>query len=147
MTTCRLVDARLSASRLAANSSFQCSVRRSLNRTVVPRISTNPPETVAPPKERQAAEPAPSADQITGQNRVGSFTNEANAKVEGVSPSGKTKPGRENSEPEVVRGRKVGKRNMHSSGSKPVMMILRTVEFPDGHREERLLPMNRSRRT
>src|SRR5258708_17522299 len=94
-------------------------------------VSTNPPETVAPPKERQAAEPAPSADQ-TGQNRVGSFTNETKAKVEDVSPSGETKSGRENSEPEVVKGRKVGKRNVHSSGSKPVMMILRTVEFPDG---------------
>ena len=111
-------------------------------------LSTNPPGTVAPPKERQAAEPAPSGDQITGLNRAGSFaTNEANAKVEDVSPSGETKPGRENSEPEVVKGRNVGKRNMHSSGSKPVMMILRTVEFPDGRREERLLPMNRSRRT
>jgi hypothetical protein len=110
-------------------------------------LSTNPPGTVAPPKERQAAEPAPSGDQITGLNRAGSFANEANAKVEDVSPSGETKPGRENSEPEVVKGRKVGKRNMHSSGSKPVMMILRTVEFPDGRREERLLPMNRSRRT
>jgi len=110
-------------------------------------VSTNPPEKVAPPKERQAAEPAPSADQITGLNREGSLTNEANAKVEDVSPSGETKPGRENSEPEVVKGRNVGKRNMHSSGSKPVMMILRTVEFPDGRREERLLPMNRSRRT
>jgi hypothetical protein len=110
-------------------------------------VSTNPAETVAPPEERQAAEPAPSADQIAGLNREGSLTNEANAKVEGVSPSGETKPGRENSEPEVVRGRNVGKRNMHSLGSKPVMMILRTVEFPDGRREERLLPMNRSRRT
>jgi hypothetical protein len=110
-------------------------------------VSTNPPETVAPPNERQAAEPAPAADQINGLNREGSFTNEANAKVEGVSPSGETKPSRENSEPEVVKGRKVGKRNMHSSGSKPVMMILRTVEFPDGRHEERLLPMNRSRRT
>ena len=110
-------------------------------------VPTNPSETVAPPKERQTAEPAPSADQITGLNREGSFTNGANAKVEDVSPSGETKPGRENSEPEVVKGRKVGNRNMHSSSSKPVMMILRTVEFPDGRREERLLPMNRSRRT
>jgi hypothetical protein len=110
-------------------------------------VPTNPPETVASPKERQAAEPAPSADQITGLNREGSSTNEANAKVEDVSPSGKTEPSRENSEPEVVKGRKLGKRNMHSSGSKPVMMILRTVEFPNGRHEERLLPMNRSRRT
>ena len=110
-------------------------------------VSTNPPETVAPPKERQAVEPAPSADQTTGLNREGSVANEANAKVEDVSPSGKTEPSRDNSEPEVVKGRKTGKRNMHSSGSKPVMVILRTVEFPDGRREERLLPMNRSRRT
>ncbi len=108
-------------------------------------VPTNPPESAAPPKERQAAEQTPSADQ-TGLNREGSFTNDANAKVEGVSHSGETKPGREDSEPEVVKGRKVGKRNMHS-GSKPVMMILRIVEFPDGRREERLLPMNRSRRT
>jgi hypothetical protein len=33
-----------------------------------------------------------------------------------------------------------------ASRSKPVMMILRTVEFPDGHREQRLLPLNRTRR-
>ena len=29
-----------------------------------------------------------------------------------------------------------------SSSRKPVMMILRTIEFPDGHREQRLLPMS-----
>jgi hypothetical protein len=110
-------------------------------------VPTNPPESAAPPKERQAADPAPAADQITGLSREGSSTNETNAKVEDVSPSGETKPGKENSEPEAVKGKKVGKRNMQSSRSKPVMMILRTVEFPDGRREERLLPMNRSRRT
>jgi hypothetical protein len=55
-------------------------------------VSTNPPETVAPPKERQAAEPAHSADQITGLNREGSFTNEANAKVEDVSPLARLSP-------------------------------------------------------
>ena len=32
-------------------------------------VPTNPSETVAPPKERQTAEPAPSADQITDLNR------------------------------------------------------------------------------
>jgi hypothetical protein len=110
-------------------------------------VPTNRPESAAPPKERQAADPAPAADQITGLSREGSSTNETNAKVEDVSPSGETKPGKENSEPEAVKGKKVGKRNMQSSSSKPVMMILRTVEFPDGRREERLLPMNRSRRT
>ena len=109
-------------------------------------VSTNPPESAAPPKERQAAEPAPAADQVTGLNRERSI-NEANAKVEDVSPSGEAKPGKENSEPEVVKGKKVDKRNMQFSGSKPFMMILRTIEFPDGRREQRLLPMQRSRRT
>jgi hypothetical protein len=104
-----------------------------------PESSTNPPESAAPPKERQAAKPAPAADQVTGLNREGSI-NEANAKVEDVSPSGEAKPRKENSEPEV-KGKKVGQ----SSSSKPVMMILRTVEFPDGRREQRLLPMHRSR--
>jgi hypothetical protein len=107
-------------------------------------VSTNPPESAAPPKERQAVEPAPAADQVTGLNRERSV-NQANAKVEDVSPSGEAKPRKEDSEPEVLKGKKVGKRNMQSSSSKPVMMILRTVEFPDGRREQRLLPMHRSR--
>jgi hypothetical protein len=32
-----------------------------------------------------------------------------------------------------------------SSSRKPVMMMLRTIEFPDGHREQRLLPMSEAR--
>lgn len=32
-----------------------------------------------------------------------------------------------------------------SSSRKPVMMILRTIEFPDGRREQRLLPMSEAR--
>jgi hypothetical protein len=108
-------------------------------------VSTDSLESAAPPKERQTAEPAPPADQITGLNREGSSTNEANAKVEDVFPTDETKPRKES--PEVVKGKKVGKRNMQSSGSKPVMMILRTIEFPDGRSEDHLLPMNRSRRT
>jgi hypothetical protein len=34
---------------------------------------------------------------------------------------------------------------MASSSRKPVMMILRTIEFPDGRREQRLLPMAEAR--
>src|SRR5712664_3804750 len=147
-----MVDVRLSASRLAANSSFQCSVRRSLSRTVVPRISKylfQLPHQKRLRRRRNVKQPNPHPlpTKFTGLNREGSLTNEANAKGEDVSPSGETKPGRGNSEPEVVKGRKVGNRNMHSSGSKPVMMILRTVDFPDGRSEDHLLPMNRSRRT
>jgi hypothetical protein len=32
-----------------------------------------------------------------------------------------------------------------SSSRKPIMMILRTIEFPDGRREQRLLPMSQAR--
>jgi hypothetical protein len=32
-----------------------------------------------------------------------------------------------------------------SSSRQPVMMILRTIEFPDGRREQRLLPMSQAR--
>jgi hypothetical protein len=106
--------------------------------TKVP-VSTNPSESAAPPKERQRAPPASAADQITGLNR--GATNEANAKVEDVSPSGEAKPDNEHSEPDVVKGKKVERRDTQSSGSRPV------VEFPDGRREQRLLPTNRSRRT
>jgi hypothetical protein len=110
-------------------------------------VSTNPPETVAPPKERQAAEPAPAADENKGLNRDGSPRTEAYSKVEGVSPSDEVKAGKESPELEGLKGKRGGKRGMQSSHSKPVMMILRTVEFPDGRREQRLLPMNRSRST
>jgi hypothetical protein len=82
---------------------------------------TNPPESAAPPKERQAADPAPAADENTGLNRDGSSSTEATAKAEDVSPSGEVKPGKEKSEPEVVKGKTVGRR------------------------EDRPLPMNRSR--
>jgi hypothetical protein len=37
-------------------------------------------------------------------------------------------------------------RNVRSSRSRLVMMHLRTIEFPDGHREQQLLPIGRSRR-
>jgi hypothetical protein len=108
-------------------------------------VSTNPSESAAPPKERQAAEPAPATDDNKGLNRGGSPRTEPYAKVEDVSPSDEVKAGKESPEPEGLKGKRVGKRGMQSSHSNPVMMILRTVEFPDGRREQRLLPMNRSR--
>jgi hypothetical protein len=108
-------------------------------------VSTNPSESAAPPKERQAAEPAPAADDNKGLNRGGSARTEPYAKVEDVSASDEVKAGKESPEPEGLKGKRVGKRGMPSSHSNPVMMILRTVEFPDGRREQRLLPINRSR--
>jgi hypothetical protein len=85
--------------------------------------STNPPESAASPRERQAAEPAPAADQPTGVsvNRDGSSSTDANAKVEDISPSGEVKPGKESPEPEGAKGKRFGKRNMPSLHSKPAL--------------------------
>jgi hypothetical protein len=111
-------------------------------------------------------------DKNTDLNRNESSPNkEATAKVADVAPSGEAKPGepkpgepkpgeiksgeikpgeaksgKENPEPEAANGKRPGKRSMQSARSKPVMMILRTIEFPDGHREQRLLPLGHSRR-
>jgi hypothetical protein len=44
-----------------------------------------------------------------------------------------------------VNPRKQDKRNARSPRPRLVMMYLRTIEFPDGHREQQLLPIRRSR--
>jgi hypothetical protein len=111
-------------------------------------VQTDPTQSAPAPKERQAAEPArPVGDENKGLDRAKASSAEANAKIEDVAGPSEAKPGKEGPEPEVVKGKKLGKRNMRFSHSRPVMMILRTIEFPDGHLEERLLPMSRSRRT
>jgi hypothetical protein len=138
-----------------------------------PPVPTNPTQSAPAPKEAQAAEPARlDSDKNAELNRKDSPSNEATAKVVNVSPSGEAKsekaksdeaksekakpekakpdeakPGKENPPPVAVNGKKVGKRMMQSAHSRPVMMILRTVEFPDGHREQRLLPMSHLRST
>jgi hypothetical protein len=48
------------------------------------------------------------------------------------------------SEP-AVKPRKQDRRYARSSRSRLVMMYLRTIEFPDGHQEQQLLPIRRSR--
>jgi hypothetical protein len=125
-----------------------------------PPVPTNPPQSAPAPKQGQAAEPARLAgEKNTDLNRTDSPGNEANVKVVNASPSGsgeakpdeakpdEAKPGKENAQPVAVNGKKIGKRRMQPARSKPVVMILRTIEFPDGHREQRLLPMSHSRRT
>lgn len=73
----------------------------------VPTNSTPSPV----PKEDQAAEPArPVHDEKQ------SLSENSNAKVEDVSPSGETMPGNQKSEPEA-KEKTVGKRNMQSSDS------------------------------
>jgi hypothetical protein len=73
----------------------------------VPTNSTPSPM----PKERQAAEPARPA-----HDEKQSHSENSNAKVEDVSPSGETMPGNQKSEPEA-KEKTVEKRNMQSSDS------------------------------
>jgi hypothetical protein len=96
----------------------------------------------------RATEPdKPVADKSAQLNQNEPPRIEAMAKAADISPATDVKPGREKPESEAVNGRKVRKRNLQSAHSRPVMMILRTIEFPDGHREQRLLPISHSRRT
>jgi hypothetical protein len=55
------------------------------------------------------------------------------------------KPGEPRSEA-GVKPRRSDRRHVRSSHSGLVMMYLRTIEYPDGHREQQLLPMRRARR-
>ena len=50
-------------------------------------------------------------------------------------------------EPQAIKENRGESPKRPASRSKPVMMILRTIEFPDGHREQRLLPINRTPKT
>jgi hypothetical protein len=109
---------------------------------VIPNDATQSPAQ----NERQTAEPARSVGGNAGLNRNESQSNGADARVADISPSRDDQAVKEDSKPEVVIEKKAKGRNMQFSHPKPVMMILRTIEFPDGHREQRLLPMNRSRK-
>jgi hypothetical protein len=109
---------------------------------VIPNDATRSPAQ----DERQTAEPARSVGGNAGLNRNESQSDGADARVADISPSRDDQAVKEDSKPEVVIEKKAKGRNMQFSHPKPVMMILRTIEFPDGHRGQRLLPMNRSRK-
>jgi hypothetical protein len=60
-----------------------------------------------------------------------------------------SEPAAGRSEAAIDRKQAVSKKKrtgrLASSSRRPVMMILRTIEFPDGRREQRLLPMSQAR--
>jgi hypothetical protein len=61
----------------------------------------------------------------------------------------KPKPAAPHSEAPIIKRQAAEKKKpaerFASSSRKPIMMILRTIEFPDGRREQRLLPMSQAR--
>jgi hypothetical protein len=99
-----------------------------------------PAKPKAAPHETQA-EPRPAGKADEG--RV-SARKSAEAKAGPASA-----PAAARSEAPVTRKQAVLKKKrverVASSSRKPVMMILRTIEFPDGRREQRLLPMAEAR--
>ena len=55
-------------------------------------------------------------------------------------------PDKESAEHQAIKRKRTASRDVRPSRPKGVVMILRTIEFPDGHREQRLLSMNQWRR-
>jgi hypothetical protein len=89
--------------------------------------------------------PGKPAEASREASRDAEHKNDAQAKSIARTP----KPAEPRSEPGVKPGKqdkRQDKRNVRSSHSRLVMMYLRTIEFPDGHREQQLLPIRRSRR-
>jgi hypothetical protein len=76
-------------------------------------VPTNSIQPAPAPKERQAAEPARSADA-----EEQSPSNKTHAKVEDVSLSGEPTPVNKNSEPEAIKGQNVRRRNIELSPSR-----------------------------
>jgi hypothetical protein len=98
------------------------------------------------PAAKQAAEndkalqsnPAPQQDERRAELKP-------DAKIEDTPPGS---PADTKSDPEtdLSKTKRVTKQTGGPVHPKGVMMVLRTIEFPDGHREQRLLPMSRWRR-
>jgi hypothetical protein len=74
---------------------------------------------------------------------------DANAKIADApaNPDVAMTPNKERAETEVNKLSKATKKASQPVRPKGVMMVLRTIEFPDGHREQRLMTMDHWRRT
>jgi hypothetical protein len=133
---------------------IQCQALIERQRGSVP--SSAPPPTAAASGEVQAAElakPSGSSAAMTkpaqpDPSNKGSAHAGRKDDAQAKDIAGTPKPGEPRSEPGVKPGRqdkRQDKRTVRSSRSGLVMMYLRTIEFPDGHREQQLLPIRRSR--
>jgi hypothetical protein len=107
---------------------IQCQALIERQRGSVP--SSMPPRTTAAPATVQSSEDAQAKD-IAGTPKQGEPRSEP-----GVKPA----------QQERRQAKRQERRNLRSSRSGLVMMVLRTIEFPDGHREQQLLPIGRARR-
>jgi hypothetical protein len=113
-----------------------------MSRTDVPKIDETKPS-------EPTSEPAPTGKTLSGSDKdnQADLSHRPLGQVQpndGFTPSA-VKPGGQESAPSVKSG-KPERQNLRTGRSKLVMMTLRTIEFPDGHREQHLLPAKHSQR-
>lgn len=101
-------------------------------------------ETKPPRTSKSESESKPNPDQKGRAHQAANSPNEA-ALDDGSAPSPAKSIGQRSAVD--VKPKKTEKPRLGPERSKLVMMTLETIEFPDGHREQRLVPLKHSRRT
>jgi hypothetical protein len=103
-------------------------------------------ETAASP---EAAPSRPTSAPPPTQNEAPRTERDANAKIADApaNPGVGMTSEKERAETHVGKTTKATKRASQPARPRGVMMVLRTIEFPDGHREQRLMSMDHWRRT
>jgi len=109
------------------------------------RAQSAPPVHETAAKKESAKSLAAQGDGVNQNLPSSASIENAAVRPETVSKND-TKTVPENADPQAKENKVESPKQRRASRSKPVMMILRTIEFPDGHREQRLLPMNPSRK-
>jgi hypothetical protein len=114
-----------------------------------PSFSAEAAAASIPPKGNQTAEipKAVAADNAATRppEAKSPATPEHDANLQ-VRDANGAEPAREDSTADAIKPRKPDRQSVHHAHARGVMMILRTIEYPDGYREQRLLPIGRGRR-
>jgi hypothetical protein len=105
-----------------------------------PAVTT---ETIKPVRSNPQAEQKPAAkrDEKTGRES-GAAKKPVEAKAAPSEPAAARREAAVNKKQAASKSKRVER--IASSSRRPIMMILRTIEFPDGRREQRLLPMSQA---
>jgi hypothetical protein len=94
-------------------------------------------------QQKPAGKPAGKTESVAARKSVETRAGPASEPAAGHSEVPISKKPAVNKKEAVAKNKRAER--YASSSRKPVMMILRTIEFPDGRREQRLLPMSQAR--
>jgi hypothetical protein len=94
----------------------------------IPKAAAEEKASTRPPEARSPETPEHDTNPQVRDNAVGA------------------EPAKESPAADAIKPRKPDRENIHHAHARGVMMILRTIEYPDGYREQRLLPIGRGRR-